>query len=180
MQPDRVDPPRSDSPRAAPRKRFEELLPARAGRPGRKAPPPPRPQKTATPARAPRSDGRAARVPGELRGQARREMDAAARQRLADGQAAGAEATGRLQTRTAELLCAALRTEEAARAKHGVRLSSATPEAVASDMREPQPTGVSASPGIAGTTASAPTSTEGRVERVLALVERIERFVRSG
>ena len=107
-------------------------------------------------------------------------MDAAARQRLADGQAAGAEATGRLQTRTAELLCAALRTEEAARAKHGVRLSSATPEAVASDMREPQPTGVSASPGIAGTTASAPTSTEGRVERVLALVERIERFVRSG
>jgi len=105
-------------------------------------------------------------------------MDAAARQRLADGQAAGAEATTRIQTRTAELLCAALRT---ARAEHGVRVSSATPGAVAPDMREPQPTGVSASPGIAGTTASAPTSsTDGRVERALALVERIERFVRSG
>jgi hypothetical protein len=107
-------------------------------------------------------------------------MDVAVRQRLADGQAAGAQATGRLQTRTAELLRAALHTEEGARTEHAARVSSG---AVVPDMREPHTIaqGVTAAPALAGATASAPASTaEARVERALALVERIERFVRSG
>jgi hypothetical protein len=109
-------------------------------------------------------------------------MDAAARQRLSDGQAAGTKATDRLQTRTAELLCVALRTEEARRTEHAERVSPATPGAVSPEVRHPPlaPPGPTA-PGVAGTTAGAPVSpVEGRVERALALVERIERFVRSG
>ena len=183
MQPDRVDPPRGEPSTSPPRKRFEELLRARIERPTRKAPAPPRRPRTATPARAPRSDARAARAPGELRGQVRREMDAAARQRLADGQAATTQATGRLQTRTAELLRAALRTEEAERGGHAPRVSSAAPGLVASDMRDGHLAagGVHAAPPGTGATASASgPAAEGRVERALALVERIERFVRSG
>jgi hypothetical protein len=109
-------------------------------------------------------------------------MDAAARQRLTDGQVAGAKATGRLRTRTAELLCVALRTEESRRAEHAERVSPATPGAVAADVRDAQLTAPGpAAAAIAGTTASASSSpAEGRVERALALVERIERFVRSG
>jgi hypothetical protein len=183
MQPERVDPPQGDPPPAAPRKRFEELLRARTERPAGKAPAPPRRQRTAMPARAPRSDGRAARVPGELRGEARREMDAAARQRLADGQAAGAQATGRLRTRTAELLRAALRTEEDARARSPPRVPTATPGVVAAEMRDAGlvAPGGAAAQGLAGATASASVRpAEERVERALALVERIERLVRSG
>jgi hypothetical protein len=102
-------------------------------------------------------------------------MDVAVRQRLADGQAAGAQATGRLQTRTAELLRAALHTEEGARTEHAARVSSATPGTQILAQ------GVTAAPALTGATASAPASTaEARVERALALVERIERFVRSG
>ena len=110
-------------------------------------------------------------------------MDAAARQRLADGQAATTQATGRLQTRTAELLRAALRTEEAERGGHAPRVSSAAPGLVASDMRDGHlaARGVRAAPVGTGATASASAPpAEGRVERALALVERIERFVRSG
>jgi hypothetical protein len=109
-------------------------------------------------------------------------MDAAVRQRLKVGQAAGAKATQRLETRTAELFCVALRTEEGGRTEHADRGSLATPGAIPADVRDAQLT----TPGpaaavVAGTTASAPVSqAEGRVERALALVERIERFVRSG
>jgi len=109
-------------------------------------------------------------------------MDAAARQRLTDGQAAGASATDRLQTRTAELVCVALRTEERRRTEHAERVSSATPRAIAMNVRDAQLTAPGpAAAAVAGTTAGAPASpAEGRVERALALVERIERFVRSG
>ena len=110
-------------------------------------------------------------------------MDANARQRLADGQAAGAQATSRLQTRTAGLLCSALRTEEAARTEHAERVSPAAPCASAPGVRDAQLTapGVPANPVAQGATASVPVlPAEGRVERALALVERIERFVRSG
>lgn len=113
-------------------------------------------------------------------------MDGAARQRLADGQAAGAQATGRLQSRKAELLTAALRNEEAARTEHAGRISPATTGRVFPEAREPQlesSPGMtpSCTPGIAGAATSAPASpAEGRIERALALVEQIERFVRSG
>jgi hypothetical protein len=106
-------------------------------------------------------------------------MDAAARQRLADGQTAGAKATHRLQTRTEELLCVALRTEDTRRAEHAHRVSPAAPGAIAADAQPTAPGPAAA--GVAGTTAGAPVSpADGRVERALALVERIERFVRSG
>ena len=123
------------------------------------------------------------RAPGELRGTARREMDAAVRQRLADGHAAGAQATGRLETRTAELLRAALHTEEGVRTEHAARVSSTTPGTVVPEVREPQTLlpGVTTAPALGGAAASGPVSTsEARVERALALVERIEHFVRSG
>ena len=182
MEHDRVNPPRGDPPPPPPRKRFEEVLRARTERPTRKTVAPPRRRPTLTPPRAPRNDALATRVPGELRGDARREMDAAARQRLKAGQTAGAKATQRLQTRTAELLCVALRTEERRRTEHAERVSPATPRAMAADLRDAQPTAPGpAAAGAAGTTAGAPVSpAEGRVERALALVERIERFVRSG
>ena len=110
-------------------------------------------------------------------------MDAAARQRLADGQAATTQATGRLQTRTAELLRAALRTEEVERGGYAPRVSSAGLGLVASDMRDAHlaARGVpAAGAGIGATASASPPAAEGRVERALALVERIERFVRSG
>lgn len=107
-------------------------------------------------------------------------MDAAARQRQSDGHAAGAKATDRLRTRTADLLCVALRTEDARRTEHAERVSPATHAAGSADVRGTQLTDTAA-PGVTGTTAGTPVSpTDGRVERALALVERIERFVRSG
>ena len=109
-------------------------------------------------------------------------MDAAARQRLSDGHAAGAKATDRLQTRTAELLCVALKADDARRTEHAERVLPATPAAISPDVRDTQLTAPGpASPGVTSATAGAPVSSgEGRVERALALVERIERFVRSG
>jgi hypothetical protein len=109
-------------------------------------------------------------------------MDAAARQRLSEGQASGAKATDRLRTRNAELLCVALRNEEARRTEHAERVSPATPGAVAPEVPLPRLAGPGPAAAIvAGTMAGAPVSpAEGRVEGALALVERIERFVRSG
>jgi hypothetical protein len=180
MHSDRVDPARGDPPPVSPRKRFEEVLRARTERPTRKAPAPPRRPRTVTPARAPRGDTRAARAPGELRGQARREMDVSARQRLDEGRTASAQATGRLEARTAELLRAALRTEETARTEHAARVCPASADALVPHSKDAAPTtpGVTAAPG-APAAASRP-GAEARVERALALVERIERFVRSG
>ncbi len=178
MQPDRVDPPRGDPPPALRRKRFEETLRARSGRPTRKPPAPPRQRRTAT-VRRPLHDGlRAECSPGEQRGLARREMDRAARHRLADGQTASAQATGRLEARTAELLRAALRTEETVRTEHAARVPPAgaftprTSDAPPAGMGVPSAPGPVASASVRGN--------QERAERALALVERIERFVRSG
>ena len=109
-------------------------------------------------------------------------MDATARQRLSDGHAAVAKATDRLQTRTAELLCVALRADDARRTEHAERVSPAALAALSPDVPDTQRiTPGPAAPGVAGTTAGASVApAEGRVERALALVERIERFVRSG
>jgi len=123
------------------------------------------------------------RAAGELRGASRREMDVAVRQRQADGQAAGAAATGRLQSRAVELLRTALRAQETGRTEDAARVSSGIAGTVAPDAREPQTSAaaITAAPALAGATAPAPAATaEARVERALALVERIERFVRSG
>jgi len=180
MQPDRVDSPRGDPQPAALRKRFEETLRARAGRPTRKPPAPPRQPRTATPGRPLHDELRADRSPGERRGVARLEMDRAARQRLDDGRTASAQATGRLEARTVDLLRAALRTEEAVRTEHGVAVRPAAADAFAPRRGDVAlvGTGVQAPP-MPGVSAAVPAS-GGRVERALALVERIERFVRSG
>ncbi|HEY1334749.1 MAG TPA: hypothetical protein VGF31_10875, partial [Myxococcaceae bacterium] len=179
MQPDRVDPPRGEQPRP-PRQRFEETLRARTGRSTRRPPIPPRQERKATAGR-PLHDGlRADPTPGELRGLARREMDRGARQRVADGRAATSQATGRLEVRSADLLRAALRTEEALRTQP-VAPASPTPVDVFAPCTSEASlvgAGVQAAPGPVAS-ASVP-GTEGRVERALALVERIERFVRSG
>ena len=181
MQPERVDPTPTEQPRASPGKRFEELLRARTDRPVRKGPAPPRHRPTVAPARGARSG---APVPAgfrttDLRGMARAEMDASARQRLDDGARATTQATARLDARAAELLRAALRTEEAARTE-GRAVSGpgarTTPERAAEGPAPPpgvKASGVSASGGTGALRGA-------RVERALALVERIERFVRSG
>lgn len=106
-------------------------------------------------------------------------MDASARQRLADGRTASAGATARLQERTTDLLRAALRTEETARNEPGARASPAAEAPVASTGHAPpiRP-GVQPAPPAAAV-ASIP-GAEGRIERALALVEQIERLVRSG
>lgn len=181
MQPDRVDAPRSDSPPVPPRKRFEELLRGRIERPTRKPPAPPRQQRTATPARAPRVAARAPQASGELRGQARQEMDTSARRRVADGAVATDQATGRLETRAVDLLSTALRAEETARSERapGMVAGTAAPPAFLG------PSGAvgsltPVSGGASATTAAPHLASEGRIERALALVERIERFVRSG
>ena len=77
----------------------------------------------------------------------------------------------------------ALRTEEVRRTAHAERVSPATPDAIATEVWD----GQLAAPGMAAASAAGTTargapisSAEGRVERALALVERIEHFVRSG
>ena len=181
MQTDRVDAPREDPPPLVARKRFEELLRVRTDRPSPKPSAPPRRQRTATRARALRAEPRAALAPGEVRGQARREMDASARRRVDDGRVATAQASGRLEERTADLLRRALRTEEAARSEHPARTLAAPPGTSGPGAPEALSTAAGTEPIAAGAGASGPTAvSQGRVERALALVERIEHFVRSG
>jgi hypothetical protein len=110
-------------------------------------------------------------------------MDTAARRRLSDGLVASAQATGRLETRTAELLRAALRTEEEARTQHTGR-GRVTP-AEKSPLHAPEPPSVApvphpGAPGAGSETTPLTHASAARVERALALVKRIERFVRSG
>jgi len=184
MEPERVDPPLIEQPSSAPRRRFEELLRARTDRPLHRPAPVPRHRPPPTrPARAPVGS---AEMPAgcrtaELRGQARVEMDSAARGRIADGALATARATARLDGRATELLRAALRSEQAARNEP---CAASAPAALA---RHPE--GASAPPErqastapVAATAGAVRAGTDGaeRVERALALVERIERFVRSG
>ena len=106
-------------------------------------------------------------------------MDASARERLEQGRTASARATGRLEERATDLLRAALRTEETARAEHGARGSRAPDTPLASMGHAPLGVpGVPPAPAVL--TGAAFFGAEGRIERALALVERIERFVRSG
>jgi hypothetical protein len=184
MEAERVDPPRAEHASPAPRRRFEELLRARTDRPLRRPAPVPRhrpPPTRSTGAPVGRAEMPARCRTAELRGQARVEMDSAARGRIADGARATAQATARLDGRAAELLRGALRSEQAARsepwtasvpaalARHAEG-ASAPPERQASTTRVAE----TASAGRAGTDGAE------RVERALALVERIEHFVRSG
>ena len=178
MQPDRVEPPARE-PASSPRRRFEELLHARTERPVRNSPASPRKQRASAAIGPPRPVR--PHVPATLRDAARREMDASARQRIQDGTAATTRATGRLETRNAELLRAALNTEASARTRAH---SAPVPEVAArGEPREGRATGASMpepASALASSAGVAPAAPEDRVERALALVERIERFIRSG
>jgi hypothetical protein len=108
-------------------------------------------------------------------------MDTSARRRVAEGAVATDQATGRLEARAADLLSTALRKEETARSERapGMLAGMAIPPALlepsgALGVLAPAPADVSAM------TAAPNLASEGRIERALALVERIERFVRSG
>jgi hypothetical protein len=180
MQPERVEPATNEA-ASPPRKRFEELLRARTERPVRTSPAPPRKPRTSAAIRPPRSAQHHASGPANLRDAARREMDASARQRIQDGTVATSRATGRLETRGAELLRAALNVEAARGPPRragleatGSRGSPVEPPADVASIVDPA--GTAAAPaGVVP--APAP---EDRVERAMELVERIERFVRSG
>lgn len=183
MQPERVDPPPKEQRPTPPRQRFEEVLRARTDRPVRRTPPPPRRTATAASPHPPGLPlGGPVQTPGERRGQARLEMDASARQRVADGAVATSQATGRLAGRTAELLRAALGREDAARWEASSAPAPGERAHPGQGAEPVSPRAESAASGVGPsgeTTAPAPVD-GGRVERALALVERIERFVRSG
>ena len=180
MQPERVEPATSEAANA-PRKRFEELLRARTERPVRTSPAPPRKPRTSAAIRPPRLAQKHAPGPANLRDAARREMDASARQRIQDGTVATSQATGRLETRDAELLRAALNVEAA-------RGTTRRTELEATGSHDPpveRPADVTSIVDLGGTAAAnagvAHAATrQDRVERAMELVERIERFVRSG
>ena len=109
-------------------------------------------------------------------------MDTSARRRLADGAVATDQASGRLEARAADLLTAALRVEETAR---GERPSGGAVARTVAPSHFPDTSGVVQQAGLASSSASATaaaahSASEGRIDRALALVERIERFVRSG
>jgi hypothetical protein len=112
-----------------------------------------------------------------LRGQARVEMDVSARHRVADGAAASEQASARLDGRATELLRAALRAEVLTRSE-----PPSSPRAAPPPAREAGRPAEGVGSITAGATgAAAPASIpEQRIERAMALVERIERFVRSG
>ncbi|RPH71144.1 MAG: hypothetical protein EHM78_08670 [Myxococcaceae bacterium] len=109
-------------------------------------------------------------------------MDTSARRRVADGAVATDQATGRLGARAADLPSTALRAEETARSERapGMVAGTAAPPAF---LEASGAVGVLLTPvsgGASATTAAPHLASEGRIERALALVERIERFVRSG
>jgi hypothetical protein len=106
-------------------------------------------------------------------------MDTSARRRVAEGAVATDQATGRLEARAADLLSTALRTEDSARTEHAAGSIAGT--AVSPAVLAPSGGFGGLAPGGASATTAAPhLALEGRIERALALVERIERFVRSG
>ena len=180
MQPERVEPATNEA-ASAPRKRFEELLRARTERPVRTFPATPRKPRTSATIRPPHPSPHHARGPAALRDAARREMDASARQRIQDGTVATSQATGRLESRDAEVLRAALNVEAARGTRRRV-----DPGATGShDPPVERPADVASIVDPAGTVAAstgvvAASTPEDRVERAMELVERIERFVRSG
>ncbi len=116
------------------------------------------------------------------RAQARVEMDASARRRVAEGAVATEQASTRLERRAAELLHAALRAGS---------LAGGDPSPITTSIPQPAPGARATGPfqgnelqpsSAAGNGGpAAPTSVaEERVDRAMALVERIDRFVRSG
>jgi len=108
-------------------------------------------------------------------------MDGAARERLIEGAKAAARSTVRLETRAAELLRSALHAGDGARTGCPAAPRPATPLAEpAGAMLSPPPDVQGAGGGPGAATGAAMTLAGDRVERALALVERIERFVRSG
>jgi len=167
--------------RPSPRRRFEELLRSRTDRPVRDGQPPPRRPLAARRAAAP--DPHALGRPAERRRQIRAELDASAGLRAADGVRATTEATGRLRARARALLHSALRAE--LRLDDRQRTRSHEPGLGGPHTGEPL-----AGTGPAGSAVGVACGAEGgrgepeagieRVERALQLVERIERFVRSG
>src|SRR5262245_29446535 len=184
MESERVESSPTEPPSPESRRRFEGLFRRHANRRSARPPAPPRRRDPTA-----RSRGRAPLEPqgavrgGERRTEARREMDDAARQRMTDGVVATARATGRLAARNTEVLRTALQAEE--RARDGLGASPPTGSGQMSPLHTTQPSGgpelrLASSTGAgAGAAAVAPASGD-RTERTLALVERIERLVRSG
>ena len=181
MQPDRVQPPKTEQSPAPPRRRFTEALRARVPRPAGRPPVPRRPAAATLGAAGLADAWRVASSASVLRGQARVEMDASAQRRIADGAAASDQASARLDGRATELLRAALRTEVLTRSEPPSSPRAALPPAreAGSAGRSSPAEGVASVTGATGA-AAPPSIPEQRIERAMALVERIERFVRSG
>jgi hypothetical protein len=108
-------------------------------------------------------------------------MDGAARRRIADGALATVQATARLDTRATELLRTALHREQAAGREIGP-LSTPGPAARPAGglPLPPEPQAVASTVGGTAAPIRAEINSTERVERALALVERVERFVRGG
>jgi len=115
------------------------------------------------------------------RAQARVEMDASARRRVAEGVVATEQASTRLEGRAAELLHAALRAGSLAGGEPSPVTTSTPQPALGARVTGPfqrnelQPSSAAGNGGP-----PAPSVAEERVDRAMALVERIDRFVRSG
>jgi len=180
MESDRIDRRRTEPPPPAPRRRFEDLFSGRANRRGARPLAPPRRRDPGAKTRSRVPFERNGGPPGtERRTAARREIDDAARQRMTDGVVATTQSTGRLAARNTELLRTALQTEE--RVRDGRGTSPPVRSGPTGTFPVERPPGGQDFPPVAasaGTTAR-PASSE-RTERALALVERIERLVRSG
>ncbi len=109
-------------------------------------------------------------------------MDASARRRIADGAAASEQASARLDGRMTELLRAALRTEVLGRSEPSALARAPLAPALEAGLPgSASPAEVGRAVGSGATAAVGPPSLpEERIERAMALVERIEHFVRSG
>src|SRR5262252_2983485 len=184
MEPDRVDPPGGERPPPPARRRFEELLRARAERPLHRVPPGTRGRSSTASIARGQAHGPRVRivcVAGEQRGRARVEMDRAARSRIAEGALATARATTRLVSRATELLRAAVQREQSARREVGPAAVSPPAARLASGAWIPsEPQAGAAAVGETAAPGRTDLESAGRVEQALALVERVEHFVRSG
>ena len=110
------------------------------------------------------------------------EMDGSARRRIADGVVASEQASARLDGRATELLRTALQTESLTRGEpRATSQASIAPPLETGQGSPSSRVGLDASAPVGGTGAAAPArNPEERVEQAMALVERIERFVRIG
>ena len=176
MGPERVEDRRDAAPRAAVNKRFEELLARRKRPSGERAGRPRAPPAAAT-VRGRLSSREASRA-RDVRGAARTAIDAAARGRLAEGVESTQRATGRIQGRARELHQAesgvAVRAEPRASSAEAAPTSAVGGGGVAA----PAPMAPGPPPVLGPLAALADAGP--RAERALALVEKVERFLRSG